>query len=132
MSIVLDSSALLAYLQQERGAQRVRQVLDQAVMSTVNWAEVVGKARTAADRHHWAVAQSSKRWGFPWLPFSVTQAEIAGSLVEVAKPLGLSLGDRACLAVAMDRREKVYTADRAWSALTADLPGRDDPLNRRR
>lgn len=120
MSIVLDSSALLAYLQQERGAQRVRQVLDQAVMSTVNWAEVVGKARTA-EIDTTGLLLELETLGLSVLPFSVTQAEIAGSLVEVAKPLGLSLGDRACLAVAMDRREKVYTADRAWSALTADF-----------
>ena len=45
MSVVLDASALLAYLQDEPGAERVRAALANAVMSTVNWAEVVGKAR---------------------------------------------------------------------------------------
>ena len=44
MSIVLDASALLAYLQDEPGGERVKAVLGQAVLSAVNWAEVVGKA----------------------------------------------------------------------------------------
>lgn len=120
MSIVLDSSALLAYLQQERGGQRVGRILDQAVMSTVNWAEVVGKARTA-EVDTTGLLSELEALGLSVLPFSATQAELAGSLVEATKPLGLSLGDRACLAVAMDRREKVYTADRMWSALAADV-----------
>ena len=120
MSIVLDSSALLAYLQQEPGGQAVRQVLDQAVMSTVNWAEVVGKARSAQVDTD-GLLPELETLGLALLPFSATQAELAGSLVEAARPLGLSLGDRACLAVAIDRREKVYTADRMWSALTADV-----------
>lgn len=120
MSIVLDSSALLAYLQQEHGGQHVRRVLDHAVMSTVNWAEVVGKARTAQVDTAGLLLEL-EALGLSVLPFSATQAELAGSLVEVAKPLGLSLGDRACLAVAMDRREKVYTADRMWATLTADV-----------
>lgn len=120
MSIVLDSSALLAYLQQEPGGQRVRQVLNRAVMSTVNWAEVVDKAITAQVDTAGLLSEL-EALGLSVLPFSATQAELAGSLVEVAKPLGLSLGDRACLAVAMDRREKVYTADRMWSALATDV-----------
>ena len=45
MSVVLDASALLAYLQDERGGERVRSVIPHAVMSTVNWTEVIGKAR---------------------------------------------------------------------------------------
>ena len=120
MSVVLDSSALLAYLQQEPCGQGVRRVLDQAVMSTVNWAEVVGKARSAQVDTA-GLLPELEALGLSVLPFSAEQAEIAGSLVEVAKPLGLSLGDRACLAVAMDRQEKVYTADRTWTALAADV-----------
>ena len=49
MSVVLDASALLAYLQREAGAGAVRAVLGDAVVSSVNWAEVVQKAGTAAD-----------------------------------------------------------------------------------
>ena len=120
MSVVLDSTALLAYLQQEPGGQPVRQILDQAVMSAVNWAEVVGKARTA-QVDTTGLLSDLEALGLSVLPFSTAQAELAGSLVEVAKPLGLSLGDRACLAVAMDRREKVYTADQSWAALAAHV-----------
>lgn len=45
MSVVLDASALLAYLQDEPGGERVRKVITHSIMSTVNWAEVIGKAR---------------------------------------------------------------------------------------
>ena len=116
MSIVLDSSALLAYLQQEPGEQAVKQVLDQAVISTVNWAEVVGKAH-AAHVDTVGLLQDLGTLGLSLLPFSAQQAELAGRLVEHTRPLGLSLGDRACIALAIDRGEKIYTADRIWSTL---------------
>ncbi len=120
MSVVLDSSALLAYLQQEPGEQAVKQVLDQAVISTVNWAEVVGKAH-AAHVDTAGLLQDLGTLGLSLLPFSARQAELAGRLVEHTRPLGLSLGDRACIALAIDRREKIYTVDRIWSALALDV-----------
>ena len=121
MSVVLDASALLAYLQQEPGGQDVEQVIDQAVVSTVNWAEVVGKAR-AAQVDTDGLLIELEALGLTLLPFSARQAELAGSLVEMTKPFGLSLGDRACIAVAIERRERVYTADQVWSSLPLDVP----------
>ncbi len=121
MSVVLDASALLAYLQQEPGGQAVKQVIDQAVVSTVNWAEVVGKARAAQVDTNGLLIEL-EALGLALLPFSTRQAELAGGLVEVTRPFGLSLGDRACIAVAMERRERVYTADRVWSSLPLDVP----------
>ena len=103
MSVVLDASALLAYLQDEPGGERVRAVLSQAVMSTVNWAEVIGKAR-----------DQGVSLGLALEPLSAVQAEIAGQLKERTRRYGLSLGDRACLALGSDRGETVCTADRAW------------------
>ena len=121
MSVVLDASALLAYLQQEPGGQAVKQVIDQAVVSTVNWAEVVGKARAAQVDTNGLLIEL-EALGLALLPFSARQAELAGGLVEMTRPFRLSLGDRACIAVAIERRERVYTADRVWSSLRLDVP----------
>ena len=87
-----------------------------AVISTVNWAEVVGKAHDAhVDTA--GLLQDLGTLGLSLLPFSAQQAELAGRLVEHTRPLGLSLGDRACIALAIDRRKKIYTVDRIWSTL---------------
>ena len=50
-------------------------------------------------------------------PFSVSQAGIAGSLREPTMEFGLSLGDRACLALAIEKGERILTADRIWARL---------------
>ena len=55
--------------------------------------------------------------GLAFEPFSAVQAEIAGRLKERTRRYGLSLGDRACLALGSDRGGPVYTADRAWTQL---------------
>ena len=116
MSVVLDASALLAYLQEEPGGERVQAVLGQAVLSTVNWAEVVGKAGDEEIDVE-GLKEDLESLGLRFEPFSTAQAEISGNLKHSTKRLGLSLGDRACLALACDRGESVYTADRAWQRL---------------
>ena len=113
MSGVLDASALLAYLQDEPGGERVRAVIANAVMSTVNWAEVIGKARDEGVDTR-GLQDDLASLGLAFEPFSVAQAEIAGQLKGRTRHLGLSLADRACLALGIDRDETVYTADRAW------------------
>ena len=116
MSVVLDASALLAYLQDEPGAERVRSVIAQSVMSTVNWAEVVGKAR---DREvdTQGLREDLSSLGLALEPLSAAQAERMGHLKELTRRQGLSLGDRACLALGADRGDTVYTADRVWLEL---------------
>ena len=116
MSVVLDASALLAYLQDEPGGERVRAVLADSVMSSVNWAEVIGKARDERVDTR-GLREDLASLGLALEPFSAEQGEIAGRLKERTRRLGLSLGDRACLALGSDRGETVYTADRAWLQL---------------
>ena len=116
MSVVLDASALLAYLQGEPGGERVRAVIAQAVMSAVNWAEVIGKAREQGIDTQ-GLQEDLASLGLVLEPFSAVQAEIAGRLKERTRRFGLSLGDRACLALGSDRGDSVYTADRAWQQL---------------
>ncbi len=116
MSAVLDASALLAYLQNEPGGDRVKAVLNEAFISTVNWAEVIQKAR-AANVATAGLRDDLEALGLELEPFTATQAEVAGELWGRSKNLGLSLGDRACLALGLEKGESVYTADRAWSRL---------------
>ena len=116
MSVVLDASALLAYLQDEPGGERVRAALGHAVISTVNWAEVVGKARDdGVDTR--GLREDLASLGLAFEPLSAVQAEIAGQLKERTGRYCLSLGDRACLALGSDRGEPVCTADRVWKQL---------------
>jgi len=117
VTVVLDASALLAYLQRELGADSVRRVLRGSLMSTVNWAEVVQRVPNQ-DMGRLGLRGDLESLGLSFEPFSAVQAEIAGQLREVTKALGLSLGDRACLALGMDRDASVYTADRAWTKLS--------------
>jgi len=115
--IVLDASALLALLNDEAGAQELTtQLLKEATISTVNLAEVQTKlVREGTD--------PAKAWEFALAPifdpepFTVEQARIAGTLVKDTRPLGLSLGDRACLALGIMLKAPVYTADRHWKHL---------------
>ena len=116
MSVVLDASALLAYLQDEPGGARVRAVIPQAVMSTVNWAEVIGKARDRGVETQ-GLLEDLASLGLALEPFSASHAETAGRIRDGTRRLGLSLGDRACLALGSDRGETVYTADRVWLGL---------------
>ena len=117
MSVVLDASALLVYLQDEPGGERVREVLAYSVISTVNWAEIIGKARDdGVDTR--GLREDLASLGLAFEPLSAAQAETAGQIKERTRPLGLSLGDRACLALGSDRAETVYTSDRAWLQLT--------------
>lgn len=120
MSVVLDASALLAMLQRESGAQCVAERLPGAVLSSVNWSEVVQKCvarRITID----GLEEGLGAAGMTVAPFTSRQAEIAGALWYRTQPHGLSLADRACLAVALERDALVLTCDRAWADVALDL-----------
>lgn len=121
MTAVLDASALLAYLQQESGCDAVKAVLNAAVVSTVNWAEVIQKAR-AGNVDTAGLRNDLVALGLKLEPFTVEQAEVAGELRQRTQKLGLSLGDRACLALGLETGMPVYTADRAWRRLNLGIP----------
>lgn len=119
MTVVLDASALLAYLQDEPGHEQVDTVLAEASMSSVNWAEVVQKS-VAAGVDIEGMQQDVCALGLIILPFTAEEAEYAGRLWQQTRQSGLSLGDRACLSLGHSLQAPVLTADRAWIAL--DLP----------
>jgi ribonuclease VapC len=118
--IALDASALLAYLYRERGCARVGELIDEACISTVNLSEVLGRfARDGLKVHE--VARRIASTAIEIVPFSSHHAQLAAELLPTARPLGLSLGDRACLALALSRRIPAVTADRAWAKLTLEV-----------
>jgi PIN domain nuclease of toxin-antitoxin system len=119
-AIILDSSAVLALLKRETGADRVKAVLNRAAISAVNVAEVQGKlVNTGLSRQ--AAEERIRFLGCRIEPFDAEQAIEAGSLIVQTRHLGLSLGDRACLALAIDRKATVYTTDKAWNSLNLGI-----------
>jgi ribonuclease VapC len=123
---VLDASALLAYLRDERGADPVADAIAEgATVSTVNLAEVLSRV---ADRggDPLAVLDELTRTGLldgaiAVEPFTAVDAGEAARLRPVTRDIGLSLGDRACLALARRLGAPVLTADAAWSQIELDL-----------
>jgi ribonuclease VapC len=118
MTVVLDASALLAYLKDEPGSTVVDRVLAEAVMSSVNWAEVVQKSIAAAVD---GMLDDLQSLGLMVEPFTSEDGEMAGRLWEQTRQAGLSLGDRACLSLGLRLGVPVLTSDRAWAALTLAL-----------
>lgn len=115
--IVLDASALLAVLNQEPGMESLPpERLAQATISTVNLAEAHTKlVREGIDPEDaWEDVTGPVQ---EYAPFTAEQAKMAGSLAVQTRSLGLSLGDRACLALGLTLKAPVYTADRAWKSL---------------
>ena len=114
--VVLDASALLALLNAEKGADLVEEALPRAILSTVNYAEVVTRLSLLGmpeDEIHNALDVL----GLEIMPFDDEQAFQSGLLAPQTQSLGLSLGDRACLALALKTKSVALTADRAWQNL---------------
>ncbi len=115
--IVLDASAVLAILGEEAGAEKLTpRLLGDAIASTVNLAEVHSKliSRGLKPDDAWDAAISPVRES---APFTEEHAKIAGSMLAQTRKLGLSLGDRACLALGVALHAPVYTADQSWKSL---------------
>jgi PIN domain nuclease of toxin-antitoxin system len=120
--VVLDASAILALLNDEPGAEKITpELLSRATASAVNLAEVQTiLVREGGDPDEsWALAVDPIS---DVEPFTVEQARIAGTLIQKTRSLGLSLGDRACLALAIALDAPVYTTDQLWKKLKLGVP----------
>lgn len=109
----LDASALIALLRDESGAEMVERLLGRAVISVVNWAEVLQRYRAHG------VDTTGKRddvvaLGVAIEAFTCQDAEAVAELWQPTRPAGLSLADRACLALARRLDVPAHTADQAW------------------
>lgn len=119
--IVLDASALLALLNQEDGAERVAPLLADAVISTVNLAEVVTRLALAGMPEA-AIRDTLALLPLESVPLDVEDAIDLGLLAPVTRSSGLSLGDRACLILAQRLGATAVTADQAWAGIDAGVP----------
>ena len=120
----MDASALLAYFHGEAGSEVVAERLQRgAVMSAVNWAETLSKLEDKGSIALQAAFKFRAGMGdaFTVASFSESDAEQVAALRNATRPHGLSLGDRACLALAAVRETDAVTADRAWKSLFLDI-----------
>ncbi|MCZ2343635.1 MAG: type II toxin-antitoxin system VapC family toxin [Bacteroidales bacterium] len=119
-SVVLDASALLAFLHQEPGGEKVVPMLSRCIMSAVNLAETysqLGRYGAALP----AAANQVQRLQIPIMAFDNQQAMLTASIHNITRGQGLSLGDCACLALGMSQKAMVVTADRKWAMLRLDV-----------
>lgn len=117
---VLDSSAILALVKGEPGADLVRDRISRSVASAVNVAEVGAKLSD------WGISGAELRYavanlGFDVAPFDAGQALASAELRVATRTRGLSLGDRACLALAQSTGLPALTADREWRHTELDI-----------
>lgn len=120
MTIVLDASALLAYLKDEPGGDAVEAILAESVISSVNWAEVIQKS-IAASVVVEGMLDDLQALGLVVEPFTSEDGEVAGRLWEQTYSFGLSLRDRACLSLGLRLGVVVLTSDHAWLNLDLGL-----------
>ena len=118
---VLDASAILAIIFDEPGAEKLTdEVLDKAVASTVNLAEVQSKLinKGFPPDEAWEDSLALVKAEH----FTPEQAKTAGTLIRTTQPLDLSLGDRSCLALAIALQADVYTTEKSWKNLKLGVP----------
>jgi PIN domain nuclease of toxin-antitoxin system len=113
---VLDASAVLCLLQAEKGAERVAEALPNALISAVNLSEVVAKL-SAAGGDEGAIDAALEALQLNVVPFDRAQARAAGLMRAETRRYGLSLGDRACLALGQIEKAPVLTCDASWMKL---------------
>ncbi len=110
--VVLDASALLVWLNEEAGADKVDKALSHACMSTVNLSEAGARLSDAG------VPDEALRdvldVGIEIVPFDENLALAAAELRAITRPYGLSLGDRCCLALGWRRKLPILTAETQW------------------
>ncbi len=114
---ILDASALLALLNSEPGSEIVQTLLPSSIMSTVNVAEVVSELNKRLNIDPNKAREMVTTMISQIVPFDLNQAVEAGRLRKITQHLGLSLGDRACIALSIFHNYPIYTADKLWANL---------------
>jgi PIN domain nuclease of toxin-antitoxin system len=110
---VLDASALLAFLRKEPGADKVEAVLTRSCISAVNLAETYGKMVEYGKKLDEVIYQI-ERLRIPVVLFDADQARTAASFWKQTRSVGMSLGDRACLALALQTGAPAFTTEEKW------------------
>ena len=115
--VVFDASAVLALVYGEPGADVVKRAIDRCIISCVNLSEVIAKL-TDEGWEPTLVRSTMDRLDLRVVAFDEDQAYLSGLLRTITRPFGLSLGDRACLALAQSAALPTITGERRW----ADIP----------
>ena len=113
---VFDASALLALLYEEKGADKVLRRISHACISTVNLTEVASRMIHKGEPQE-EVLPRLQALDIAIVEYDETQALLAAKLYSKTRSKGLSLADRACLALAITHKLPVLTADKAWASL---------------
>lgn len=111
--IVLDASALLAFLQHEPGWEIVRALLPTAAMSTLNLAESLSKLADGGIDVD-SISQTLMQSKISFVELSAAHALTAAKLRPLTRSAGLSVGDRICLALALELGCGALTTDTSW------------------
>jgi PIN domain nuclease of toxin-antitoxin system len=120
--IVLDRSAILGGIIGESGEEKLTpRLLAEAVISSVNLAGVQGKLQSLGWTSDEAWEDVTGLLGEA-IHFDEHQAPTALDLLTQTRALGLSLGDRSCLALGRALRAPVYTAEKAWKKIKVGIP----------
>lgn len=116
----LDASALLAFLREEPGGERVSPLLADSVMSTVNLSEVIAHFISNGTPEI-SAREILSSLQVTWIDFDSEQANAIAAMLPAARAFGLSLGDRACIALARRLTVPAITADRVWATAAIAL-----------
>lgn len=120
--VVLDASAALALILEEPGGDRVMALLRAqkvwVAMSSVNWCEMLTRLQRDSPIVNTKILASMLP-GVEVVAFSQHEAEVAAELAKLSG--ALSLGDRACLALAQTRKARAWTTDKLWTQAKASV-----------
>ena len=119
--IIFDASAVIALLAKEKGFEVIKRHLKNAIISSINISEVykycIDKQNLTADECKNIMGIS----GIKIIDFDEKQALIAADIYPKNKEYGLSLGDRACIALAIEKKHPILTCDKIWEKINIDV-----------
>jgi len=118
--VVVDASAILALLNEETGSEEVLKFIGKAAISTVNLSEVIAKLADAGIPEE-DIRQILSNLNLEVIDFNEKRALKAGMLRPNTKSIGLSFGDRACLALGIILNQPVLTTDRLWGSINVGV-----------
>lgn len=119
--VVLDASALLALINNEKGAEKIEPLIGNTLMCSVNVTEVASKVYDLLGNNNEELCKLSvEPFLYSIIDFDKSLCYSAAALKALTKHKGLSLGDRACIATGLYFDLPVYTADKVWGEL--DIP----------
>lgn len=123
---VIDSSALLAWLFGESGKKEVSSALAKGcLINTVNWSEILQKSAQKGIPSSMVYEELHQKeilgTALNLVDFTESLASASAGLFDATKSHGLSLGDRACLALGQERNIPVLTADKDWKKVDLSI-----------